>query len=121
MILPTYSAARHHFASVGRTTSVSLTYDHVSTPNTVSRASGSFVTDGFVAGQTLDVANTTDNDARYTLASVSALSMSLVTGQQFNSSETIVSSLTGAFYANDGAEVWPTATDDGRSRPRVSP
>lgn len=109
MILPTYSAARHHFAQVGRATSVSLTYDHVPSPNTVSRASGSFVDAGFVAGQTLDVANTTDNDARYTLASVSALSMSLVAGQQFNSSETIVSSLTGAFYANDGAEVWPTA------------
>jgi len=109
MIVPTYSAARHHFATVARTTSVSLTYDHTATPNTIARVSGSFVTDGFLAGQSLDVANTTSNDARYTVATVAALTMTIATGEQFNSSETIVSSLTGAFYANDGAEVWPTA------------
>ncbi len=107
MILTSYAALRHHFAEVGRTTSVSLTYDHVSSPNTVSRAADSFITDGFEAGQSLDVANTTANDARYTIASVSALSMSIE--EQFNSSETIVSSLTGATYYTDGAETWPTA------------
>lgn len=106
MILPHYSALRHHFAEVARTTSVSLTYDHVSSPNTVSRAAGSFVTDGFEAGMSLDVANTTANDARYTVGTVAALSMTIA--EQFNSSETITSSLTGAFYENDGAEVWPT-------------
>jgi hypothetical protein len=104
-ILASYAALRHHFAEVARTTSVSLTYDNGA--NTVSRGSGSFVTDGFEAGMSLDVANTTDNDARYTLATVSALSMSIA--EQFNSSETITSSLTGAAYANDGAETWPTA------------
>ena len=109
MILASYSALRHHFAEVARTTGVSLTYDHVSSPNTITRASGSFVTDGFEVGMSLDVANTTDNDARYTVAAVSALSMSVATGEQFNSSETITSSLTGATYETDGAETWPTA------------
>jgi hypothetical protein len=55
----------------------------------------------------LDVANTTNNDARYTIASVSALTMSIV--EQFNSSETVTSSLTGAAYSKDGYETWPRA------------
>ncbi len=108
-ILYQYSAFRTQFATVARTTGVSLTYDHVSMPNTVTRVSGSFVTDGFVAGQSLDVSGTTDSDARYTIATVAALTITLITGEQFNSSETIVSSLTGATYELDGAETWPQA------------
>jgi hypothetical protein len=105
MILASYFAMRHHFAEVARTTAVSLAYDHGA--NTITRASGSFVDDGFVEGMSLDVANTIDNDARYTIASASALVITIE--EQLNSTETITSSLTGAFYEADGAEVWPIA------------
>ena len=102
-----YVAFRHHFAEVARTQGVSLTYTHAIDPGTITRGSGSFVTDGFEAGQTLDVFGTSANDARYEVGSVSALTLTLAAGQQFNSTETIASSLVGAFYELDGMEQWP--------------
>lgn len=109
MIIGSYNAFRHHFAEVARTGLVSLTYDHSVTPSTISRAAGSFVTNGFEAEQSLRVLGTTDNDAEYEIGSVTATTITLATGQQFNSSETIASSLVGAFYELDGKEQWPIA------------
>jgi hypothetical protein len=108
-IIAQYVAFRHWFAEVARTQGVSLTYDHVSSPNTISRASGSFVTDGYEEGMTLQVIGTPDNDGgAYEVGAVSALTLSLVTGQNFTSSYTDTSSLVGAFYELDGMEEWPT-------------
>lgn len=107
MILHSYPALRHHFAEVARTQGVSLTYTHGIDPGTIGRASGSFVDDGHEAGMTLDVFGTTDNDARYTIATVTASLITLAAGQQFNSTETIASSLIGATYELDGMEEWP--------------
>lgn len=107
MVVGQYVAMRHHFAEVARTSAVSLTYVHSPTPSTITRASGSFVTDGFEAGMTLQVIGTTDSDALYEIATVTASTITIVSGQQFNSSETIVSSLVGAFYELDGMEQWP--------------
>lgn len=127
MILYQYVAFRHHFAEVGRTQAVSLAYDHTSTPNTVSRASGSFITDGHVVGATLQVSGTSDNDGgSYEIGAVTALSLSLITGQNFTSSYTETSTLVSALYENDGMEEWPLANvraggfDDGFT-PSVTP
>jgi hypothetical protein len=108
-VVEQYLAFRHHFAQVARTQGVSLTYTHGINPGTIARASGSFVDDGFEAGMSLDVIGTTDNDARYTIATVAAGLLTLSTGQQFNSTETITSSLVGARYELDGMERWPIA------------
>lgn len=105
MILATYAEMRHHFAHVAHTTSVSLTYVHA-VPATITRGAGSFVTDGFTAGMSVDVAGTASNDGRYTVDTVAALTLTLATGDQLVN-ETIVSSLTGAEYDVDGAEAWP--------------
>lgn len=105
MILSSYPEFRYHFATVARTSGVSLTYNHLANPDTIARASGSFVTDGFTTAMSLDVFGTTANDGRYTIASVSALTLQL--GGSLTSSETIVSDLTGAQYEVDGAETWP--------------
>jgi len=108
-IVYSYNAFRHHFAEVARSGLVSLTYDHSVNPSTITRASGSFVADGFAAGHSLRVLGTTNNNAEYEIGAVTATTITLATGQQFNSSETIASSLVGAFYELDGKEKWPLA------------
>ena len=106
MLLATYSDLRHHFTLGGYTAGVSLTYDHVA--NTISRSSGSFVTDGFVDGMTLDVFGTASNDARYSITSVSALVIAIA--EQLDADETTATSaLWGAFYEADGMAQWPRA------------
>lgn len=110
MILHSYPAFRHWFAEVARTTAVSLTYNHVASPNTITRASGSFVADGYEVSQRLRVIGTTDNDSGfYEVGAVSALTLSLIAGQNFTSSYTETSSLVGAFYELDEMERWPSA------------
>lgn len=108
MIIYQYPAFRHWFAQVARTQNVSLAYDNASSPNTVSRLTGSFVTDGHQVGARLAVLGTPDNDSGwYEIGTVSALSMSLITGQNFTSSYTDTSSLVSSFYELDGMEKWP--------------
>lgn len=108
MILPSYSALRHHFAEVARTTAVSLTYN-VGPPSTITRGAGSFVTDGFEAAMSVDVANTVSNDARYTVDTVAALTLTLSSADTLIAEGPVTSTLTGATHENDGAETWPTA------------
>jgi hypothetical protein len=58
---------------------VSLTYNNNgASPDTITRAAGSFVTNGFVAGQQITVSGTVSNNGTYTLATVAALTLTLV-------------------------------------------
>jgi hypothetical protein len=106
MILGLYTAARHHFAEVARSSAVSLTYN-AGPPSTITRASGSFVADGHLAGHTVQVIGTASNDGRYEVDTVAALTITLV--DTMTGGETVTSSLVGAFYENDGMEQWPLA------------
>lgn len=49
------------------------------TTTTFTRATGSFITDGFVVGGQIEITNSTSNDGTYTLTAVSALSMTIST------------------------------------------
>lgn len=102
MVLATYSDLRHHFALTAATSGVSLTF--TAATSTITRASGSFVTDGFEVDMTLDAFGTTLNDGRYTLSAVSALSMTVV---EAIADETVTGGLFGAFYEADGMAEWP--------------
>lgn len=103
-VLAAYSDLRHQFARVARTTGVSLAYD--STTNKITRASGSFVTDGFTADMTASVSGTASNDGQYTVSFVAPLVLTL--SDALAATETVVSSLEGAEFELDGAEKWPT-------------
>ena len=47
-------------------------------PDTITRATGSFVTDGYTAGMAITVAGTTSNDGTYIVATVSATVLTLI-------------------------------------------
>lgn len=49
------------------------------TTTTITRGTGSFITDGFVVGGQIDITNSTSNDGTYELSVVSALSMTITT------------------------------------------
>ncbi len=71
--LPHYANATQVPAAGGRT----LTFADAD-PDTITASSGSFVTDGYVAGQQLTVAGTASNDGTYTLATVTATVLTLI-------------------------------------------
>ena len=51
-------------------------------PDTITRTAGSFVTDGFLAGMTVEVSGSTSNDGTYTIdtGGVAALALTLIAG-----------------------------------------
>ena len=51
-----------------------------SNPDTITRLTGSFITDGFVDGQGIDVRFSVSNDGLYTIATVAALTLTLIGG-----------------------------------------
>ena len=66
-------------SKIGATTQVSgvnITFNNID-PDTIVRASGSFVTDGFVAGMKVLAAGSAANDGSYVIASVVALTLTL--------------------------------------------
>lgn len=102
MVLATYLDLRRHFCLGAPTSGVSLTFDAAT--STIARPSGSFVTDGYEVGMTLDVFGTTSNDGRYTLSAVSALTLTV---EEALANETIAAGLWGSFYETDAMEQWP--------------
>lgn len=76
------------YFSVGLPTSGSLSLVYVVTANTITRAAGSFVTDGFVNGDTISIQGTASNNGVFTIASVSAL---VITTNEALANETVTS------------------------------
>jgi hypothetical protein len=72
---------------------IGLDYDAAT--NTITRASGSFVTDGFVTGRTITVTKSTRNDGTYTLTNVAALVLTV--------SESLVDETAGTSLATQDA------------------
>lgn len=62
------------------TSSTSANHTFTAATQTIARASGSFITDGFVAGDSIVVAGTVSNNGTYRVKSVSALSMVMESG-----------------------------------------
>jgi hypothetical protein len=69
------------YKSVGPTTGTQTYFAFVdSDPDTITRSSGSFITDGFAKGQKITVTGSTSNDGEYTLDGIAALTLTLTAG-----------------------------------------
>lgn len=102
MILPNYNAFRHWFADK-ITTSATCTFTDAD-PDTIARAAGSFITDGYEAGMVVEPNGTADNNARYTIATVAASTLTLVAGDAVTTEASVACGLTAFWEATDG---WP--------------
>jgi len=58
-------------------------------PDTITRASGSWVTDGVEIGDVVDVDGSTSNDGRFTVATVTALVLTLVAASGANAADSV--------------------------------
>lgn len=74
-----FVAARDWYPDCELTGNPNLTFADAS-PDTITRAAGSFITDGFKAGMTITVAGSTSNNGTYTVATVGALVLTLDPG-----------------------------------------
>ena len=82
MALPTFNMeVKGNFIEDTRSevSGVNLTFADAD-PDTIVRASGSFTTDGYVAGDRVAVSGSSNNDGSYTIATVAALTLTLVAG-----------------------------------------
>ncbi len=99
----------------GAVTTGTIALDYDAATSTITRASGSFVTDGFVIGQTITVSNSTRNDGTYTITNVVALTLTVsealvneTVGTSTVTSDSAVPVGTGAliFSHRDGNKVY---------------
>jgi hypothetical protein len=87
---PTDIAAAVSFDFPGPVNEIVVTYENLGNPDTcdfatsstITRATGSFVTDGYAAGGQVTVLNSTSNDGTYVITAVAALTLT-VTGTPF--------------------------------------
>ncbi len=107
MIFRKWLDFRRGFAIRGITSNVSLDYDGGSL-HQITRAAGSFITDGHVAGADVDVTGTLTNNGRYRIQGVSALTLTLTADSGLAFEGPLTSSLHSATYDVDGVEAWPT-------------
>lgn len=84
----------------GYTSGVSLVFD--GTAHTITRASGSFLTDGFVAGDSVLIKGTASNDATKTITVVTATVMTFASGL---TNETVTGIIFGLPEAGPGIEL----------------
>jgi hypothetical protein len=87
---PTGIFGRARIASVDVTTGplTDLSFTNSGTADYISRVTGSFITDGFVAGQKINVDTTSNtNDGNYTILTVEALKITLSTGDSLTTED----------------------------------
>lgn len=88
--------------SGGRT----LTFASAGTVHTITASTGSFTTDGFVAGDSIIVAGTTSNDGQYVLATVAATVLTITPAQPLVAEGPIsVGTITGSVLAAAAQEL----------------
>lgn len=104
-ILAQHTHFRRQFAIKG-STSASLTFVSGS-PDTITRAAGDFTADGHLADHSLDVVGTTNNDGRWPVASVAALTITLTTSTALTNEGPVACTLTSSFIDDDGYDRWP--------------
>jgi len=111
MILLSYPDFRSKFAfrSVDTTAGAGFPTSFVdSNPDTITRptVSGSYVTDGFVAGMLITVTGTALNDGVYRVESVLPQTLTL-SSEESLSAETVLCTILGVETCVDGYEKWP--------------
>lgn len=75
----------------------------------ITRAAGSFVTDGYEPAMSLDVVGSASNDGRRTLATVDPTVMTVTGGAPIVSEGPVSALVKGVFRDPDGFERWPVA------------
>jgi len=108
-IIPTWQSFRWTFSAH---VDVSLAAANIAAgpPSTVTRifpALGNFVTNGFEAGQSLDITGTALNNGRYTIATVAALVLTLSAADACSAEPGCAPTLVGVHRDPDGVEEWP--------------
>jgi hypothetical protein len=105
-----YTDFRYFFAKRA-TSSDSFTFVQNGAGDRITRPSGSFVTDGVLAGMQVKPQGSTSNDALgYTVAMVAATQLTLVDANQVVAEGPTICALKSAFVAKDGMEEWPGLT-----------
>ena len=97
---PTDTAAAVDFDFAGPVNEPVLVYENLGNPDTcdfatsstITRATGSFITDGYAVGGQVTVLNSTSNDGTYTVTAVAALTLT-VTGTPFTTGTDTVAEL----------------------------
>lgn len=86
----------------------------VATSGTITRTSGSYVTDGYLVGQTIKLsgsATTPSNNGTFTVTAVSALALAIVTGSLALTSESSTALVvSGQPRTSQGLLIWHTST-----------
>lgn len=94
---PTGVFGRARIANVQVTTGAltDLSFTNSGTADYISRVSGSFITDGFVVGQKINVDSTSNtNDGNFTITAVSALQLTLDTGDSLTTESAVTAGST---------------------------
>jgi hypothetical protein len=114
----TLSAGSSHMGGSGETVSNSIVFAN-SNPDTITRGSGSFITDGFEGGNQIRVLGSTLNDGYYTIAAngVAALTLTLLssdalTGELAGAVVTITAVDTDYDYVYDPTDGTPAVVGD---------
>lgn len=121
MIVPDYITMRHVFSAKIVESGVSLTFADAG-PDTITRGSGSFVTQGYQAGMTVEAVGSTSNDKLYTIATggVAASVLTLV-GEDSATAEGPVSCDVVAYWRYaDGLPEFPGPQTRGTSLLRAN-
>jgi len=80
-----------------------------SNPDTITRAAGSFITSGVEAGMTLDVSGSVSNNQRFTIAAVSALTLTLDASDTVVAEGPVTCDVVAVHRDKDAVETWPIA------------
>lgn len=116
-----FTSARRQYLDCRKVGSSTVTFaENSPAADTITRASGSWVTDGFKAGMTITVSGSASNDGTYTLETVTALTLTLVSGDDLVA-EATVSNVT--VTGTESRSAWMAAVRadfDGHDSTRVS-
>ncbi len=108
--ITTVAVANFNAAATGTLTDIAFVD---SNPDTITRLSGSFITDGFAVGMKISVSGSASNDGTYTLAGVGALTLTLDAG------DALTPESAGASVDIDCYDGERLSLDDGNHTPTV--
>lgn len=115
-VITRHTDFRFRFANKVEETGVSCTFADAN-PDTIARAAGDFVAQGYLAGQSIDIAGSVNNDTRYTIATVAAATLTLASADAVTVEGPVSCNLLSIHRDPDGLEEFPglVAAENGRT------
>lgn len=109
-VLTTFDFFRYRFADIKTATGTTFSFvDNNPLQDTITRAAGSFVADGFEAGMRVQVIGSVSNNTYYTIATVAAGTLTLIAANAVVAEAGVAATLYGTFADPDGRERFPVA------------